>query len=430
MKFPVWTSLAVSLLLSSVIPALASVTVTSPYNGSTVSSPFTLTASASACSGQPISTIGYSLDASTYTAAVNGSFLQASVSAAVGGHTVHVKSWGDQGAVCVSDVAVTVSAAGSPSGGPGVASPLNGSSVTSPFAVSASLSSCSGQPVSAIGFSEDNSPYTATVKGAVLNSSASSGTGGHTLHFKAWGNGGAVCDTDVAINVTGTTGGVPTAASDLSNVQTLEWSATKDTAVGGSASGWTNLVSSPSRTGAARQFATSYSSYGGERYSVAMGDDTSATNFLWDGWVYVQNSGADVANIEMDLNQVIDNGQTIIMGFQCDGWSSTWDFTVNRGSATSPNDQWVHSGAYCNPHSWGVNQWHHVQIRYTRNSSGWVTYNYVALDGNQQNINVTAYSAFSLGWRPTLLANFQVDGATSGSGGSHVYLDDLTISRW
>lgn len=430
MKLFVWLPLAASLLSMSSIPALAAITVTSPYNGSTVGTTFTITASASPCSGQPISTIGFSMDASTHTATVNGAYLQTWASAGVGGHTIHFKSWGNQGAVCLTDVAIVVSSDASSSGGPSVASPGNGSTVTSPFNVSASASSCSGQPVSLIGFSEDNSPYTATVNGTVLNASASSGTGGHTVHVKAWGNGGAVCDTDVAINVTGTAASVPASSSNLGNLQTLGWSATNDSGTGGWASGWTDVVSSPSITGAARQFATSYSDYGGERYSASMADDTSATNLLWDGWVYIQNSGADIANIEMDVNQVMSNGQTIIFGFQCDGWTSTWDFTVNRGSATRPSDQWAHSGAYCNPHSWGVNKWHHVQIRYTRNDSGWVTYNYVALDGAQQNINVTAYSAFALGWGPTILTNFQVDGASSGSSGSHVFLDNLTISRW
>jgi hypothetical protein len=416
----------------SSLPAWSSVSVTSPYNGSTVSSPFTLTASASDCSGQPISAIGYSMDASSYTATVSGSYLQRSVSAAVGGHTIHVKSWGDKGAVCVADVAVKVGSGSgsSSSGGPSVASPVNGSSLTSPFKLSASASGCSGQPVSAIGYSVDSSTYTSTVKDSTLDTSVTIGTGGHTLHVKSWGNAGAACDTNVAVNVTGTADFVPGGATNLGNIQTIGWSAVKDSATGGSASGWTNVVGSPSRTGAARQFVSSYSHYGGERYSAWLGDDTNAVNFLWDGWVYIQNSGSDIANLEMDLNQVMANGQTVIMGFQCDGWSNTWDFTVNGGSATSPKDEWVHSGAYCNPRAWGVNQWHHVQIRYTRSNSGWVTYNYVTLDGNQKNINVTAYSAFALGWRPSIATNFQVDGATSGSSGSHVFLDDLTISRW
>ncbi|MFP5207372.1 MAG: hypothetical protein ACLGSH_18610 [Acidobacteriota bacterium] len=40
------------------------------------------------------------------------------------------------------------------------------------------------------------------------------------------------------------------------------------------------------------------------------------------------------------------------------------------------------------------------------------------------------FSGFALGWGQTILTNFQVDGGTSYSYGSNVYLDDLTVSRW
>jgi len=38
-------------------------------------------------------------------------------------------------------------------------------------------------------------------------------------------------------------------------------------------------------------------------------------------------------------------------------------------------------------------------------------------------------SAFALGWGPTLLTNFQIDGL-GGYGTANVYIDKLTISRW
>ena len=75
-----------------------------------------------------------------------------------------------------------------------------------------------------------------------------------------------------------------------------------------------------------------------------------------------------------------------------------------------------------------MNQWHHVQISYSRNSSGYVTYHSVWLDGSESQINATVPSAFALGWAPVLLTNFQIDGI--GSGSNTVYLDKVTISRW
>lgn len=205
-----------------------------------------------------------------------------------------------------------------------------------------------------------------------------------------------------------------------------------DTATGGggaTSSGSMSLTGSPSRSGAARQFAMSYKNDGGERYWVTFGADTASTNFFYDGWIYIANSAASIGNIELDMNQVVSNGQTVIYGFQCDGASGTWDYTRNSGTPQKFNDAWVHSNASCNPRNWKVNTWHHVQISYSRDNSGNVTYHYVALDGAKQSINVTVPSSFALGWGSSLLTNFQVDGQGS-SGSATVYLDDLTISRW
>ncbi len=130
-----------------------------------MSSPFTLSANASTCSNQPVSAMGYSLDNSSNTTVVKGTSIDTSVSATTGNHTLHVKSWGNQGASCVTDVAidVTVSAsttatadAATSSSGISVSSPGNGATVASPFTVAATSSSCSGQPVSSMGYSFDS----------------------------------------------------------------------------------------------------------------------------------------------------------------------------------------------------------------------------------------------------------------------------------
>jgi hypothetical protein len=424
-------SLSLALPVAMVVPALANPTVTSPYNGSTVSSPFTLTANASSCSSQSISSIGYSLDSSSSTTLVSGGYLQKSVSTSNGGHTIHVKSWGNKGAVCVTDVAVTVSTSASSSGNPSVSAPLSGSTVTSPFTVSASSSSCSGQAVSALGYSVDNSTSTTIVNGTVLSKSVSTGTGGHTIHVKAWGKSGASCVHSIAVTVSGTSSSTPTYAVNHSNLQSSgTWRQSHDAGTPGSASGWSALTTSPSRSGHSRHLATSYSSYGGERYHTSFSDDMSKHNFVYDVWVYIKNTTTGVSNLEFDLNQVIGNGWTVIMGFQCDRWSNTWDYTANKGSATRPNDSWIHSGVACNPKNWTVNTWHHVQIAYSRDDSGYVTYHDVTLDGAKHSINAKVFSGFALGWGRTMLTNFQVDGGTSYSSGSDVFIDNMNISSW
>jgi hypothetical protein len=73
-------------------------------------------------------------------------------------------------------------------------------------------------------------------------------------------------------------------------------------------------------------------------------------------WVYIKDSAAGLSNLEFDLSQTMPNGQTALMGFQCDGWTGTWDYSINGGSPTKSWDTWQHSYAKCNPHTWGVNQ--------------------------------------------------------------------------
>jgi len=422
--------LFLALPAATAVPAQANPTVTSPYNASTVSSPLTLTASASTCSNQAVVSMGYSLDSSSTTTSVSGTSLNHLISAAAGGHTIHVKAWGKSGAVCVTDVAVTVSATTS-SEGISVSAPLSGNTVTSPFNLSASASSCSGQAVASVGYSVDAGADITTVSGTVLTSSVSIGAGGHTIHVKSWGNNGASCVANVAVTVTSTADSVPASATQISNLQVSgTWTHVHDPGTPGTSTGSTGLMATPSRSGNARQMSTTYSNYGGERYATSFSDDTSSHNFVYDAWVYIKGSASSLANIEMDLNQVIGNGWTVIMGFQCDGWSSTWDYTENKGSATSPTDKWIHTGVKCNPRNWAVNVWHHVQIAYYCDDQGHVTYKSVTFDGTSHALNITVFSGFALGWGKTVASNFQVDGATVAQATSNVLLDDLTVSRW
>ena len=284
-----------------------------------------------------------------------------------------------------------------------------------------------------MGYSLDNSTNTTIVSGAYVNASVTATAGAHTVHVKSWGNQGASCVGNVAITVLQSSGAVvPGTAIAVTGIHAFaNWQAAYDSGTGsGSSSGTMRLVNSPSVSGTARELVTTYTNYGGERYSVSFGSDTQATNFVYDARLFLASPTNDIANIEMDMNQVMSNGETAIFGFQCDGWSGTWDYTANTGTPKSPKDQWLHSAVRCNPRNWSTNTWHHVQISYSRDSAGNVTYKSVWFDGVKQDIDVTVPSAFALGWAPTLLTNFQVDGSTSTSGSATVYLDNLTIYRW
>jgi hypothetical protein len=210
------------------------------------------------------------------------------------------------------------------------------------------------------------------------------------------------------------------------------WKALYDTGTSGSAggaTGATSIVDTPSLSGEAREFDTTYSGSGGERYDISFGHDTVSAHFLYDTWVYFGASVSDVANLEMDVNQVMANGETVLYGFQCDGYTKTWDYTTNAGTPEIPKDEWLHSSAACNLQDWSVDTWHHVQVAYSRDDAGNVTYQSVWLDDVEQDLNVTVPSAFALGWGPTLVANVQMDGL-GASGSSTVYMDNLTVYRW
>jgi hypothetical protein len=313
-----------------------------------------------------------------------------------------------------------------------VTSPTNGEQVGSPFNLSMDASTCSSKPVTAVGYSLDSSTSTSIFAAQSMNGPVSAPNGWHTVHVKVWNNAGGVCVTDVSVDVaSGATSVIPSNAVKVSNIQSLSnWVNVHDAGTTGSSSGTMSMANAPSLTGAARLFANQFNDFGGQRFSVQFDDNNTSQNFFYDAWVYIANNANGFSNLEFDLNQTMPNGQTVIMGFQCNSWFNRWDYAVNGGSPTQPWDTWLHSYAPCNVHSWGANQWHHVQIYYSHNSSGWVTYRSVWLDGAEQNLNFTVFSGYALGWGPAIVTNFQIDGNSSGTTWGNVYLDEVTVYRW
>ncbi len=309
-----------------------------------------------------------------------------------------------------------------------IVSPANSATVSSPFTLSASAATCSSQTVVSMGYSFDSSVDTIVFSQQSINTSVAASTGAHILHVKAWGKG-VSCVTDVAVTVTSSI--IPSNADTLSAIQALSgWKGEHDTGTPGSSSGSMTLVASPTLYGSAREFVTSFSNDGGERYSLAFSDNVDAQNFFYDAWVYLTSSASDLANLEFDINQTMPNGQTVLTGVQCSGWSGVWEYTANEGSASSPQPAWIKaSGTSCNPRNWSQNTWHHVQASISRDDSGSVTYHTVWLDGVEVPLNATVYGAASLGWGPVVMTQFQVDGYGL-SGDVTAYLDALQISMW
>jgi hypothetical protein len=107
MKFAATLS-CLGIFALATVPAMAGITVNSPTNGEQVSSPFKLDMTASVCSSNPVTAVGYSLDSSSQTSTWKAQYIDGPVSAPGGWHTLHVKAWNDKGEVCVVDVSIDV----------------------------------------------------------------------------------------------------------------------------------------------------------------------------------------------------------------------------------------------------------------------------------------------------------------------------------
>lgn len=497
---------AVSALAALSIPAL-SMTVSTPSSGAKVASPFVLTASAKTCASVPAVSMGYSIDDGK--AIIEPTSFTALVTATPGAHVLHVKCWGQK----VGDqvlLQVTVQAAAATSD-ISVAAPVSGASLTSPFALSASVRTCASAPAVSMGYSIDDAK--AIIEPTAFSASVAASAGSHVLHVKCWGqktNDQLLINLSVVSNpaptpwfsepsgtysskqivsisaaAAGSTiyfttdGSGPTTSSSRysgpisvansmliqaiaaapgyansglaranyvistpkgasipsyaiaeNEIQLLpNWRIKHDPATTGTSTGAMTLVSEPTLSGQTAKFYTGFTNAGGELYSVSYGNDTDSKNFVYDAEVWI-SADSVLSNLEMDNNQVMRNGDTVIYAFQCSGYTNTWQYSSNAGTPTAPDVKWLNSTAPCNPAKWTRNTWHHIQISYSRDDAGNVTYQSVWFDGVESPINQTVNSAFSLGWAlGAMVANFQVDGI-GASGSSSLYLDNFTISRW
>lgn len=331
-----------------------------------------------------------------------------------------------------------------------VASPVNGTTTTSPVWIRAHNIGCNGLAPTAFGFSIDNNSTTTMGVTAydidVTHQAISAGA--HTIHFKAWTQSGVCPVVNSSITVTGsgstsassgsssqatstssatTSASIPANAVASAYLDTLgNWVGEHDAGTPGSSQGSTVFPATTPVYDDAREFYMTYSGRGGERWHNSFGNDASATHFVMDTYVYVVNPD-QLANLELDLNQVMSDGKTVIFGTQCSTYSGTWEWSYYSGGF-----HWHSSNVACNPRSWAANTWHHIQVGFHRDSNGVVTHDWVNFDGKQSSFSgATSNSSQSLGWaKGSLLMNVQMDGYNSSSGSVTAYFHKITYYRW
>ncbi|HKR26267.1 MAG TPA: hypothetical protein VJS11_02395 [Acidobacteriaceae bacterium] len=441
--------LVVPTLLGFAASAFAGVTVSTPSTNTTVTSPANFVATATSSCRRGVASMGIYVD-DQLKYVVDGTSMNTSLSLPLGQHYVVVQDWDYCGASSKAPLNLNViqpTSTPSPGtvsfGSVTVNSPTPGQNVTSPFLLSATDYTCEGQPVSTMAYSLDQqTSLSGLVNGTSLSTQVSASAGTHALHVKSWGPNYAACDTDLTVNVgtasatpavtTSAMSVIPAGAMVNKNIQSSggwqDWFDT-GTIVGSNttASGTWSMVSSPSLSGSARQFVSTFVNNGGILYYdnvTGSSPDTTSQNWFVDQWVYVNAPSSSLANVEIDMNQVDPSGNTIIMGFQCDGWNNTWDYTY-----TDTGTHWIQSSQPCNPRNWSTNTWHHVQIYFSHDNQDNVTYHSVWFDGQEQDINKTVYSSLPLGWANSNILNFQIDGMGQ-SGTITTYLDNVNIYHW
>jgi hypothetical protein len=288
------------------------------------------------------------------------------------------------------------------------ASPIKDSSVQSPVSVRAHTTGCDGAGPVAFGYSVDD--RTSLVPGATVFEidaiDSSIPVGAHTIHFKAWTDKGLCPVVDVPFTVVATgsgsgSGNIPPSAASWSGLAgASNWVVVHDTGTPGSSTGETEYpVANPSLDGKARKFSITYEDHGGERSSLDFAHhQTIPTYFVYETHVYLPEP-SEVENVEMDMNQVVSSGETVIFGTQCASGSGTWEYTTVSLVDGKPKTGWHPSNLECDPKSWTAKTWHHIQIASHRDSHGVVTYDWVTFDGTTKSfVGASGASAESLGW--------------------------------
>jgi len=201
------------------------------------------------------------------------------------------------------------------------------------------------------------------------------------------------------------------------------WSAGRhDGGTPGDSSGSTSLGKSPDNV-ASRKFTFSWQNGGGEIWSTDLAVDGTRNNFMYETSVWIENP-AILGNLELDINHVMPDGRTVIIGFQCDGYRKVWD---GYGEAT----KWYPTNVPCDLRKWPAKTWMHIQVAYHHDTNGVLTYDWVALNGQVSRfVGATAPAARAMGWGKNVVqTQFQLDGL--GAGGSNtVYATNMNLARW
>jgi hypothetical protein len=427
MKTIYYTLLTLFILTPS---AWATVSVSSPFNGETVSTSATYVASgATATCSKGVASIGVYVD-SELVKVVDGSELNTTIPLTVGNHNTVVQEWDYCGGSTYTPIAVMVAT----QSGVYVTSPAPSSTVNLLTNYVATATSTCSKGIASMGVYVNN-VLVYVVPGAKLNTSLNLNPGAQHTVVEEWDRcGGATYSTvNVTVAATGTKlsnlqssvgwdswGQLPPAYVDCSPCSGLNWS-------------MAHGVTSPSLSGNATQFNTSgttpygvvlwYNPVIGQFSTQGLPDEghtliPSLHNFTYDTELYVTNLTVTQV-LEFDVSMYMD-GIGMFFGTQCNHLGGgEWDVLNNV------TQQWASAGVPCTL----VNGWNHLTLQFQRESDNTLLYQSITLNGVTYNIN-KSYAPFEV---PTswygITVNYQMD-ANSKQSANTTYLDNLSLTYW
>src|SRR5438552_6214551 len=414
--------------------AFAGVTVTSPSNNSTVSSPVHYVATASTSCSKGVSAMGIYTAPYVLAYSVNGASLDTNLTLSPGTYNTTVQEWDNCGSSSTTPITITMSSGGSVVY---VTKPTNNSTVTSPVNFVATATSSCSKGVASMGIYTPPFVLAYSVNGASLNTNLTLSAGTYNTVVQEWDNCGGSASTPITITVSGGSG------STFSNLHAgVGWTGYALLPPGygicstckssGPQVTWamTQKIASPSVSGSSTKFdiggTTDYADvlYNnhliGDFSSQGM-PDTGHTlvptlhNFTYDVYFYGTNLELSQA-LEFDINQFF-NGLSFIWGHECRIASGhEWDTWDNI------NMHWVKSGIPCNPVS---NSWNHLVIQAQRTSDNRLLFKSITLNGKTNTLN--RYDNPSPTTWYGLTINYQMDGNSKQQPYS-VYLDKLNFT--
>ena len=425
--------LCVALICASV-SAFAGVTVTSPTNGSTVSTNVNFVASATTSCSKGVGSMGIYPAPYQLAYVTNGASLNTTLPFNPGTYNVVVEAWDNCGGASTTPFTINVATGSS---GVFVTAPANNSAVSSSVNYVATATSSCSLGVASMGIYTAPGQLAYVVNGASMNTTLNLSPGTYNTTVEEWDKCGGAATSPVTIKV-GSSG------NTFANLQAKGgWTgyaqqppsyADCDSCVpSGPGTTWAMYqgVKNPSLSGNATQF-----NIGGNMdYSDVLwnnhliGDlssqglpDTNHTlvpqyhSFTYDVYFFGTQIGNSQA-LEFDINQFF-NGAGFTWGHECRiAGGNEWDIWDNA------NAKWVPTGISCYPLQ---NQWNHLTIQVQRTSDNQLLYQTITLNGVTSTLN-KKYPPFSApGWWG-ITVNYQMDG-NFAQWAYTIYVDNLNFT--